>query len=171
MEVEVADLRILTYPDPILREVAVSIESIDETVAAVAARMIELMHEGDGAGLAAPQVGISWRMFVTRANDDHPDRVYVNPKVAILEADQTARPEGCLSLPGITIDLNRPESASVTALDLEGREFTLLDRDLLARIWQHEADHLDGVLIIDKMSPMDRLATRKVLKELEAASL
>ena len=88
----------------------------------------------------------------------------------IHESAQTVRSEGCLSLPGITVDLYRPESASVTALDLEGREFTLLDRDLLARIWQHEADHLDGVLIIDKMSPMDRLATRKVLKELEAAN-
>jgi peptide deformylase len=143
MTVDVADLRILHYPATPLRDVAKPIEAIDDTVAAVAARMLELMHEADGAGLAAPQVGLSWRMFVTKADDRRPDLVYVNPVLGELDPEIAVREEGCLSLPG------------------DG---------LLARVWQHEIDHLDGVLIIDKMTPMDRIANRKPLKELESAA-
>ena len=78
--------------------------------------------------------------------------------------------EGCLSIPGINIELRRPQAATVNAQDLAGQPFELSDDDVLARVWQHELDHLDGILIIDRMSPMDRLATRKILKELEATA-
>ncbi len=169
MTIDVARLEILHYPNPVLRVVAEPVETIDDTVRAVTARMIELMHEADGAGLAAPQVGLAWRLFVTRGRDEHPDRVYVNPRLARLGGEMTVRSEGCLSLPGINLDVRRPSSVTIIALDLEGREVVLMDNDLLARIWQHENDHLDGILIIDKMTPMDRLANRKLLKELEAA--
>ena len=108
-------------------------------------------------------------MFVTRSHEEHPDRVFVNPRLTQLSGDLVVREEGCLSLPGINGDIRRPASVSITALDLEGQTFTLRDDDLLARIWQHEYDHLDGVLIIDKMNEMDRIATRKLLKELESA--
>jgi peptide deformylase len=170
MSVDVANLRILHYPAPPLRVVASPIASIDETVAAVAVRMLDLMREADGAGLAAPQVGLSWRMFVTKADDRRPDLVYVNPDLGGLDHEIAVRDEGCLSLPGITVDVRRPAAATVTARDLEGQQFTLRDDGLLARIWQHEMDHLNGVLIIDKMTPMDRIANRKPLKELEAAA-
>ncbi len=170
MSVDVARLQILHFPAPVLRTVAQPIDAIDDTVAAVAARMLDLMHEADGAGLAAPQVGLSWRMFVTKADDRRPDLVYVNPGLGELDSEFAVREEGCLSLPAITAEVRRPASATMTALDLAGREFTLRDDGLLARVWQHEIDHLDGVLIIDKMTPMDRIANRKPLKELEAAA-
>ncbi len=167
MNVDTDRLAILLYPAPVLRRVAEPIASIDESVRAVAARMIELMHEAEGAGLAAPQVGLPWRMFVTRADDRHPDLVYVNPRLSDVSRRTVAREEGCLSVPGVTAEIRRAASVAVTALDLEGNEFTLRDGELLSRVWQHECDHLDGILIIDKMSPMDRIATRKTLKELE----
>ena len=170
MALDVSRLVIAHYPEPLLREVARPIDTIDDTVRAVAARMLELMHEADGAGLAAPQVGLPWRLFVTRTNDEYPDRVYVNPSLAGLGGDMTVRPEGCLSLPGIELDIRRPSTATVTAKDLESRNFTLADDDLLARVWQHEHDHLNGILIIDKMTPIDRIANRKLLKELESAA-
>ena len=170
MTVDVARLRILHYPAAPLRAVAEPIETIDDTVAAVAARMLDLMREADGAGLAAPQVGLSWRMFVTKADDRRPDLVYVNPAMGGLDAELAVREEGCLSLPGITAEVRRHASATMTALDLQGSEFTLRDDGLVARVWQHEIDHLNGVLIIDKMTPMDRIANRKPLKELESAA-
>jgi peptide deformylase len=170
MNVDAASLRILHYPAPTLRTVAEPIDGIHESIKAVATRMLQLMYEADGAGLAAPQVGLTWRVFVTKANEDQPDRVYVNPKLSDLSSEILAREEGCLSLPGVTVDVRRPASVAVTALDLEGREFTLRDDGLLARVWQHEIDHLNGVLIIDRMTPMDRIATRKVIKDLEAAA-
>ena len=170
MTVDVARLRILHYPAAPLRAVAEPIETIDDTVAAVAARMLDLMREADGAGLAAPQVGLSWRMFVTKADDRRPDLVYVNPALGGLDAELAVCEEGCLSLPGITAEVRRHASATMTALDLQGSEFTLRDDGLVARVWQHEVDHLNGVLIIDKMTPMDRLANRKPLKELESAA-
>ena len=168
MALDVSRLEILQYPDPSLRTVARPIDPIDDTVRAVAARMFELMHEAEGAGLAAPQVGLSWRMFVTRADDEHPDRIFVNPGTPRLDGELELRAEGCLSLPSLTVDVRRPVSATVTSLDLDGRSMTLTATGLMARIWQHEHDHLNGVLIIDKMTPIDRIANRKLLKELEA---
>jgi peptide deformylase len=167
MSVDPAKLEIVTYPNPALRAAASPIESIDDTVRAGAARMLELMHRAEGAGLAAPQVGLPWRMFVTGGREEQPDRVYVNPRIDMHNGDLEVRPEGCLSLPGVTVDVRRPVTATITAQDLDGREFTLTASDLPARVWQHEIDHLDGILIIDKMSPMDRLASRRILKELE----
>jgi peptide deformylase len=170
MIVDAARLQILHYPAAPLRVAAEPIDTIDDTVAAVAARMFELMREADGAGLAAPQVGLCWRLFVTKADDRRPDLVYINPHLGGLDAEFAVREEGCLSLPGITAEVRRPAAATMTALNLEGGEFTLRDDALLARVWQHEIDHLNGVLIIDKMTPMDRIANRKLLKELEAAA-
>ena len=168
MALDVSRLEIAQYPDPALRTVARPIDPIDDTVRDVAARMLALMQEVEGAGLAAPQVGLSWRMFVTRADDEHPQRVFINPGNPKLDGEMELHAEGCLSLPGLTVDVRRPALVTVTTLDLEGREFTITATGLMARIWQHEHDHLNGVLIIDKMTPMDRIANRRLLKELEA---
>ncbi len=169
MRVDPASLRIVSYPDPVLRVRAEPIESIDETVRAVAERMIELMHEAAGVGLAGPQVGLPWRLFVTNAPDIDPvDRVFVNPRVTLGRGAIEAKEEGCLSLPGINVQVRRPVEAEVTATDLAGRPFTMQAEGMLARIWQHENDHLDGVMIIDRMGTMDRLATRKLLKGMKA---
>ncbi len=168
MTIDVARLKILIYPAASLRAVAEPISTIDETVRAVAARMIQLTREARGVGLAATQVGFAWRMFITVGDESEPDRVYINPRLDNLTGDLVTREEGCLSLPSINVDIRRPDSTSITAQDLDGGSFTLTADDLTARVWQHEYDHLDGILIIDKMSPIDRLATRKALKELEA---
>ncbi len=152
-----------------LRTVARPIDPIDDTVRAVAARMLELMHEAEGAGLAAPQVGLAWRMFVSRADDDHPERIFINPSTPVLDGELELHAEGCLSLPGLTVDVRRPVAATMTCQDLDGQSMTLTATGLMARIWQHEHDHLNGVLIIDKMTPMDRIASRRLLKDLEAA--
>ncbi len=170
MDIDVARLRILCYPAAMLRTVAEPVDPIDDTVRAVAAHMFELMHEASGAGLAAPQVGLSWRMFVTKADEQRPDLVFVNPRLSELSSEPVEKEEGCLSLPGIHVDIRRPTAATVTALDLQGEPFTLRDEDLLARVWQHECDHLDGILIIDRMTPIDRIANRKAIKELESAA-
>ena len=169
MALDVSRFEIVQYPDPVLRMVARPIDPIDDTVRAVAARMFELMHEVEGAGLAAPQVGLAWRMFVSRADENHPERVFVNPNTPVLDGDLELRAEGCLSLPDLTVDVRRPAKATMTCLDLDGQSMTVTATGLMARIWQHEHDHLNGVLIIDKMTPMDRIANRKLLKELEAA--
>jgi peptide deformylase len=141
---------------------------VTEQVRAVAARMIELMKEAKGVGLAAPQVGLSWRLFVTDAPDDGGPQVYVNPDLQLLPGERERHEEGCLSIPGVNVEIERPTAAFLTATDLEGRSVARPATGLTARVWQHEFDHLNGVLIIDKMSPLDRLANRKTLRELEA---
>ena len=170
MGIAAATLQVLHYPAPQLRSRTEPIQKIDASVEAVAVRMIELMRQANGLGLAAPQVGLPWRMFVTSGQEDGPDHVYINPTLTIVDAELVLREEGCLSLPGINIELRRPRAATINARDLTGKQFQLTDYELLARVWQHELDHLDGILIIDKMSPMDRIATRKILKELEATA-
>src|SRR5262245_52090575 len=155
MTVDPSTLRILSFPAPALLRKAAPVPRVDAEVRAVAQRMLELMVEAEGVGLAAPQVGLSWRLFVTNSGAaDEPDRVYVNPRLVRLEGELVAADEGCLSLPGIRADIRRQPRATITATDLEGREFTLTSEDLLARAWQHEMDHLDGVLIIHRMTPI-----------------
>ncbi|MFN3167123.1 MAG: peptide deformylase [Phycisphaeraceae bacterium] len=170
MPVDPQSLAIVHYPDPVLREKARPIERVDDQVRAVAQRMIELMHSAPGVGLAAPQVGLGWRMFVANPTGEAgDDRVYINPVLTALAGGDAARDEGCLSLPGVTVEVTRPAQATIRATDLEGQTFEDSADDLLARIWQHEYDHLDGVLIIDKMSAMDRMANKRTLRELEEA--
>ncbi len=170
MSVAAAALQILHYPAPQLRCRAEPVGEIDASVQAVVARMIALMREANGLGLAAPQVGLPWRIFVTSGGEDHPDRIYINPTLSVVDAELVLKEEGCLSIPGINVELRRPRAATITALNLAGQPFELSDDDVLARVWQHELDHLEGILILDRMSPMDRLATRKILKELEATA-
>ena len=168
MSVAAAALQILHYPAPQLRRRAEPVGEIDASVQSVAARMIALMHEANGLGLAAPQVGLPWRMFVTNGQEESEDRVYINPTLSVVNTELVLKEEGCLSIPGVNIELRRPQAVTVNAQDLAGQPFELSDDDVFARVWQHELDHLEGILIIDRMSPMDRLATRKILKELEA---
>ena len=161
-------LEVISYPSPCLRRKAKPIETINAEVRAVAARMIELMHEADGVGLAAPQVDLSWRMFVTNSRQEGDiDRVYINPVLKEPDGEWEIREEGCLSLPEIAGDVRRPTQISIEALDLEGERFTMTSDGFLARIWQHEFDHLNGVLIIDRFTPKSKLATRRAVKALE----
>lgn len=165
-EVDPAKLRIILYPDPRLRVRCRPVEQFDGQLAAVAARMIELMHAAEGVGLAAPQVGLPWRLFVCQPDKDHPPSVFVNP---LLEhsAETITSPEGCLSIPEVTVEMIRAARCELTARDLNGREVRASCDGLAARVWQHETDHLNGRLIIDRMSEAEKIANRKKLRELE----
>lgn len=174
-------LHLRTHPDPCLRGRARAVGSVDASVRAVADRMLAVMHESEGIGLAAPQVGLAWRMFVCRvAADPHGGDssdglaldtggralVCIDPVLSfggVLEADE----EGCLSLPEIRGVVNRPREVVLEATGLDGERFTVRAGGLLARCIQHEVDHLDGVMIIDKFGQLDRLRTRSALRRLE----
>lgn len=162
-----ANVHIVHYPDPRLRKKSARVTEFDGELTALVQRMHELMETGKGVGLAAPQVGISKRLFVMNPTGEPDDkRVFVNPAIhdphGSLEAE-----EGCLSLPGIDVQIRRAQRCRLTAQDLAGHPIELEIEDLMARICQHETDHLYGVLIIDRMGPSDRIATRKTLKALE----
>lgn len=171
MAVDPAQLAIVHYPDPVLRARAKELTAVTPEVQAVARRMLELMHEAPGVGLAAPQVGLSWRLFVANATGKpEDDQVFINPVLVDPSRECHDYEEGCLSLPEIRGDIRRPTTISIEAIDLAGQRFKLTSSELPARIWQHEMDHLDGVLIIDRMNPLDRMANRRALKELESAA-
>ncbi len=169
MAVATLPTEIIKYPDPRLRRKTVPIELFDDYVAALAERMLELMHAGRGVGLAGPQIGISRRIFTcNHTGEPQDDLVLINPELSDLIGAVEAE-EGCLSLPEILVKVRRARKCRVRAYDVQGRPFTLEGEDLLARIWQHECDHLDGRLIIDRMTDTDRIAYKKRLADLEAA--
>ena len=164
----VDDLRVIFYPDPRLAKKSKPVSIFDESLKKVASRMFELMREHKGVGLAAPQVGLNIRMFVTNATGKpEDDRVYVNPILCEAEGDEEQE-EGCLSLPDINVTVSRPTvRVKMRAQDLDGKAFEEVGEGFLTRVWQHENDHLNGVLITDRMGPVAKLAYRKRLKELE----
>jgi len=154
--------------------------SVDDRVRAVVDRMIDLCRQAEGIGLAANQVGLPWRLFICDVPEgDGRDAgvepptasrgptVFINPELSDPDGPIEPYAEGCLSLPGITGEILRPPIVTVTALDLEGAEFTLHAGGLLARCVQHEHDHLDGVLIIDKMTQMSRMKNRALVRAME----
>lgn len=159
---------IVVHPHPVLRKKAKAVERIDDSVREIVTDMRRVMAELDGAGLAAPQIGESVRIFIVGARDGSPERVFINP---VIEASGPVEPhsEGCLSLPEIFGDVQRPPKARITAIDLDGKPFTLESDAFEARVWQHEFDHLEGVLIIDRMMPRCRLRNRRALRDLERA--
>ncbi len=165
--VVVPDLRIIHYPDPRLRDACVPVDAVDERVRDLVERMFELMFEHRGVGLAAPQVGLNVRLFVASPSFDPADRcVYINPRIVGGEGKQEEE-EGCLSLPGIYCKIKRFQTVTIEAADPEGRRFEETCSDFHARIVQHENDHLDGMLLTDRMSPVAKMGNRKLLKGLE----
>ena len=166
-QADLAALKIVHYPDPRLREVCTPVERVDPAVRALAERMLELMFAGRGVGLAAPQVGLTVRMFVASPSFEASDGcVYVNPRIIDADGKQDEQ-EGCLSFPGITCRIVRPRVLIVEALGLDGRSFRQTGADLAARVFAHEIDHLDGRLLVDRMSTVARLGNRRALKDLE----
>lgn len=166
--VKLDELCIIKYPDPRLRRKCAPVEAFDERLAALAGRMLELMREARGVGLAAPQVGVMLRMFVANyTGKPEDDRVYVNPEIRDREGTVEAS-EGCLSIPEVEVLVRRAARCRIAAHDPQGRPFELESGELAARVWQHETDHIDGVLILDRMGPADEIATRRALRALEA---
>ena len=165
---DLAYLQVIKYPDPRLREVCTPVETIDEHLIQLVERMWQLMLDSRGVGLAAPQVGVTVRLFAASPSFSPDDlKVYINPR--IIEASGTVEEdEGCLSFPQIFTKVKRNATITVEALDLEGNIFQETCSDLHSRIIQHEIDHLDGRLLIDRMGTVAKLANRRTLKELEA---
>jgi peptide deformylase len=144
--------RIVTDPDPILHKVAKKVSDLElkmPLTQQLIDDMIETMHDAPGIGLAAPQVGIGKRIIVVHVGDEAGPYAVVNPVLDNVEGEAVAA-EGCLSIPGIVGDVKRFEKCTITGLDRKGRKFHLDADGLLARCFQHELDHLDGVLITDK---------------------
>jgi len=167
MPLDLARMKIIDYPDPRLKKKCAPVETIDEETRRLAARMLELMHAEKGIGLAAPQVGVLRRMFVCNlTGKPNDDRVFINPSLAEFAGDIESE-EGCLSIPDVTVQLHRHARCVIAAQDLSGKAVRLEGEGLAARCWQHECDHLDGRLIIDRMSEADKIANRKALRTLE----
>jgi peptide deformylase len=159
---------IIHYPDPRLKKKCTPVETIDDSIRQLAARMFELMRRDKGVGLAAPQVGVNLRLFVYNHDGEAVnDRVVINPTIEFLEGSVDDE-EGCLSIPQIRIKVLRSEKVRLQGLDEHGKSFDLTDAGFIARIWQHEYDHLEGTLLTDRMSMLDKLGWRKRLKLLEA---
>ena len=165
-------LDILIYPDPRLREVAEPVERVDDEIRRLVEDMAETMYDAPGVGLAATQVGVKKRVFVVDvADEDEPSnlQVFINPEIVRRDGTQSWK-EGCLSFPEISEEVKRAERVTVRALDLSGAEFELEADGLLAVAVQHENDHLDGVLMVDKVSPLKRrLIGRKLAKRADAS--
>jgi peptide deformylase len=168
MQVDPQTLSLVFYPSMVLRKKAQEVDPSDSNVQAVAIRMMELMHEHEGAGLAAPQVGLEWRLFVTRDPED-PDKAiaWINPTIEVVNAEVESLEEGCLSLPDILGNVRRSAGIKITGWNAKGEKTEMESDAFIARVWQHENDHLDGILIIDKMSAMDRLVNRRAIKKME----
>ncbi|HMB96100.1 MAG TPA: peptide deformylase [Tepidisphaeraceae bacterium] len=163
------ELEILTWPDPRLKKISQPITQFTPELAQLAQRMFDLMREHKGVGLAAAQVGQNIRMFVMNGTGTpEGDRVYINPVLSDPDGEEESE-EGCLSLPNINAQISRNKTLRMQAQDLQGNRFDELQSGYIARIWQHETDHLNGVLITDRMGLGDKLKYRKTLRDLEEA--
>ena len=156
--------------DPILKTKARPVERFDAELRDEVARMAALMHDALGIGLAAPQVGISHRVLVYRVEPDSPTVALINPTVEWSSRDQEISEEGCLSLPLIHVDVERPVAVLVHAQDEHGGELIVEATGLEARVIQHEIDHLDGILILDRTTREQRKAAMRALREAEQAA-
>jgi peptide deformylase len=160
-------LKIILWPDPRLKKISAPVKDFDEKLKTLTDQMFVLMRESKGVGLAAPQVGINLRLFVMNHDGDPAhDKVYVNPLLSLAEGDEEAE-EGCLSLPKVNINVFRPKTIKIEALDLTGKPFEETESGYIARIWQHETDHLNGILLTDRMGPVAKMTYKKLLRELE----
>ena len=151
---EVALAQVRQYGDPVLRMSAHDVEAFDEELTRIAARMVELMHDADGVGLAATQIGIVRRFFVSTLDGE--DRVLVNPVVTPVGDETEVEGEGCLSLGSIRVPVERAVRVQVDARDATGEPVSLSLEGIDARVVQHELDHLDGVLLLDRTDAESR---------------
>ncbi len=146
---------IVTLGDEVLREKAEPIRKFGRELQILAEAMLEVMEVDNGIGLAGPQIGVSQRIFVIHLQGDQP-RVFINPEIIETSFETVSFEEGCLSVPGIYAELTRPISVTVQAQNFEGKAFKLKAEGMLARVIQHENDHLNGVLFIDRLPREER---------------
>ena len=165
-------LHIIQYPHPTLRHQSKPLRRVDAELRKLVAEMFDLMYEHEGVGLAANQVDLPYRLFVANPEGDpkaaDQESVFINPVLSggkALEEDE----EGCLSIPGIRAPVTRNATVKIQAYDLDGNEITGELSGLMARIAQHETDHLDGTLFIDRLGPAHAMSIRDQLEEFELA--
>jgi peptide deformylase len=164
-----AVLPIITLPDPILRKISDPVERVDSAVVKLMDDMLETMYDAPGIGLAAIQVGVAQRIVVLDAADEGAPPsplVMANPEIVAIGSTTRVYEEGCLSIPDVRIDIERPEAVTVRYIDRAGKQQELAAEGLLATAIQHELDHLDGQLIIDFLSRLKRdIIIRKFKKQ------
>jgi len=164
-------VQIVKYPHPTLRHRSKPLRRVDGELKRMVRQMFELMYEHQGIGLAANQVDLPYRLFIINLTADSAaadeEHVFINPVIVRRQGVVEAR-EGCLSFPEIYVPVRRPERILLNAFTLDGREVSYRLEGLFARAAQHEADHLDGVLLIDRLSPTALMAIREDLQALES---
>ncbi|MHB8466553.1 MAG: peptide deformylase [Acidimicrobiales bacterium] len=157
---------IRTYGDPVLIQRAAEVTDIDGSIHQLVEGMIESLYGVSGLGLAAPQVGVEKRLFVYDFHDDTGPQTIVNPTITE-SGGEYSYDEGCLSVPGLYFTIVRPMDVLLTGWDLDGNEVRIEASDLLARLFQHEVDHLNGTLLLEHLQPAQRKAGMRVLRERE----
>jgi peptide deformylase len=159
---QIALAQIRQWPDPVLKLRAQEVEAFDDDLRRLVARMQSLMDDANGVGLAGTQVGVLQRLFVFRAGDE--ERVAVNPRIVDQSEELASDDEGCLSLQGVLVPVERPARVTLEAQDADGGLYRLELEGLGARVVQHELDHLDGVLILERTTPEARREAMAVLR-------
>jgi len=160
-------LELRVYPDAVLRETSAPVETIDAYLRELARGMTRMLYTHNAVGLAAPQVGVNLRLIVMDASEKrNAPQAYVNPEIES-PAGREGLDEGCLSLPELRAPLERAARVHVYAQNLDGEDLEFDAEGLAARAFQHEIDHLDGILFIDRLSPVDRFQIREEIKRLE----
>ena len=162
---EAALARVLKFGDPVLKSKASPVTRFDQELAAGIERMLAIMHDGMGVGLAATQIGILRRLLVFQAGHDAEPSALINPELAWVSEGISLAEEGCLSIPRVTVDVERPLHVRVTGLDADGNEVLIEASGLEARVLQHEVDHLDGVLILDRTTREQRKGAMRAIRE------
>ena len=155
--------------DPVLKSRATPVDRFDDSLRQQVSRMAGIMNDALGVGLAAPQLGISQRLLVYRVGPDAPLIALANPEIEWASDDREGSDEGCLSIPGVMVDVERPVHVRVRAQDEEGEPRSVEASGLEARVIQHEMDHLDGVLILDRTTRDERKRALRELREAERA--
>jgi len=144
---------IRTYGDPVLKSMAAEVTNDDGKIATLCEQMFEMMYEAPGLGLAAPQIGVQKQIFVYDVDDD--PQIILNPTI-VESSGEWVYDEGCLSIPGLYVEMLRPKQVLVRGLSIDGEEIQIEADELLARLFQHEIDHLNGVLMFDRMTTDQR---------------
>jgi peptide deformylase len=165
----VAPYDIRVHGDPVLRQRAPEVTDIDGGLARLATDMITTMYEAPGVGLAAPQVGVQKRLFVYDLQDGDGPKVVLNPVLSD-HRDEWVYEEGCLSVPGLSWEITRAKTVHLTGLDLDGNELSIEADELLARLFQHETDHLDGILLLERLDADQKREALRALRERQLAA-
>lgn len=167
--IDIEKCHITHYPAEVLREKAEPVEKIDDNIRRLVEKMTDIMIENKGVGLAAPQAGVALRLFIISLDGTREKvKAYVNPTVTS-NGEYAFMEEGCLSVPGINTNIRRYKKCTVTATDIDGNEFTEEAEGLYARALQHEYDHIEGIIIVNRMGPAAKIVHRRQLKKLQNA--